>query len=78
MCKIENKIIVKKIYIYFKIQKMPAETNKGKTQIEFAKLLAKYRENCKKQVKIDEINLQKEKEDFELEWSKAGLQIFRK
>jgi hypothetical protein len=57
---------------------MPAETNKGKTQIEFAKLLAKYRENCKKQVKIDEINLQKEKEDFELEWSKAGLQIFRK
>lgn len=57
---------------------MPGETTKGKTQIEFAKLLAEYRENCKKQVKIDEINLQKEKEDFELEWIKAGLQIFRK
>ena len=57
---------------------MPEETTKGKTQIEFTKLLAEYRENCKKQVKIDEINLQKEKEDFELEWVKAGLQIFRK
>tara|TARA_B100000927_G_C16127859_1_gene333981 strand:- start:281 stop:454 length:174 start_codon:yes stop_codon:yes gene_type:complete len=57
---------------------MPEETTKGKTQLEFAKLLAEYRENCKKQVKIDEINLQKEKEEFELEWIKAGLQIFRK
>jgi hypothetical protein len=57
---------------------MPEETTKGKTQIEFAKLLAEYRENCKKKVKMDEINLQKEKEDFELEWIKAGLQIFRK
>ncbi len=45
---------------------------------DFAELLTEYRENCKKQIKIDEINLQKEKEDFELEWIKAGLQIFRK
>ena len=57
---------------------MPEETKRGKTEIEFATLFAEYRENCKKQVKIDEINLQKEKENFELEWIKAGLQIFRK
>ena len=57
---------------------MPHETKKGKTEIEFAKLLAEYRENCKKQEEIDETTLKKEREKFELEWAKAGLQIFRK
>lgn len=57
---------------------MPEETGRGKTEIEFEKLLTEYKENCKKQIKIDETNLQKDKDNFELEWIKAGLQIYLK
>jgi len=57
---------------------MPEETGRGKTEIGFEKLLTEYKENCKKQIKIDETNLQKDKDNFELEWIKAGLQIYLK
>lgn len=57
---------------------MPEETKKSDTSLDFDELLSEYREGCKKQKELDKIILKKESELFEIEWIKAGLQIFYK
>ena len=49
-----------------------------KTMIIFKEMLSKYKKNKVHYDKEKKIELEKEKEEFELAWIKAGLQIFRK